>query len=65
MITRPGIEAGALTLYNGFRHNTRNFQDNNVLYHEHMNRERLIIGKFRSIACGAVFIMNGATCGRG
>lgn len=60
VITRPGIEVGAFTIYNDFRNDPRSFQDNNVLYHYPMNHDRLIIGKFCSIACGAVFILNGA-----
>lgn len=60
VITRPGIEVGDFTIYNDFRNDPRAFQDNNVLYHYPMNHDRLIIGKFCSIACGAVFILNGA-----
>ena len=34
------------------------FEQNNVLYHYPINHERLIIGKFCSIACGAKFLFN-------
>ena len=34
------------------------FERNNVLYHYPINHERLIIGKFCSIACGAKFLFN-------
>ena len=33
---------------------------NNVLYHYPINQDRLIIGKFCSIACGAKFLFNSA-----
>jgi virginiamycin A acetyltransferase len=36
----------------------RDFEKNNVLYHYPINNDRLIIGKFCSIACGAKFIFN-------
>lgn len=36
----------------------RDFEKNNVLYHYPINQDRLIIGKFCSIACGAKFIFN-------
>ena len=34
------------------------FERNNVLYHYPINHERLIIGKFCSIACGVKFLFN-------
>ena len=36
----------------------RDFEKNNVVYHYPINQDRLIIGKFCSIACGAKFIFN-------
>lgn len=36
----------------------RDFEKNNVLYHYPINNDRLIIGKFCLIACGAKFIFN-------
>lgn len=36
----------------------RLFEQNNVLYHYPINHERLIIGKFCSIACGVKFLFN-------
>ena len=36
------------------------FERENVLYHYPINRDRLIIGKFCSIACGARFLFNSA-----
>jgi len=36
------------------------FEKNNVLYHYPVNGDRLVIGKFCSIACGAKFLFNSA-----
>lgn len=58
IITRPTIEAGDFTIYNDFVNDPRDFEKNNVLYHYPINHDRLIIGKFCSIACGAKFIFN-------
>ena len=60
-ITDPAIEVGDFTVYNDFVNDPRDFEKNNILYHYPINHDRLIIGKYRSIACGARFIMNGAT----
>lgn len=60
VITDPSIEVGDYTMYNDFVHNPAEFQKNNVLYHYPINRDRLIIGKFCSIACGAKFLFNSA-----
>lgn len=47
-------------MYNDFVHDPREFQFNNVLYHYYINKDRLVIGKFCSIACGAKFIFTSA-----
>jgi len=60
VIENPNIEIGDFTIYNDFVHDPRDFQKNNVLYHYPVNKDRLIIGKFCSIACGAKFLMNSA-----
>ncbi|MDE6551922.1 MAG: CatB-related O-acetyltransferase [Muribaculaceae bacterium] len=52
------IEVGDYTIYNDFISDPRLFEKNNVLYHYPINHDRLIIGKFCSIACGAKFIFN-------
>ncbi|MDE6560475.1 MAG: CatB-related O-acetyltransferase, partial [Muribaculaceae bacterium] len=49
---------GEFTIYNDFVNDPRDFEKNNVLYHYPINHDRLIIGKFCSIACGAKFIFN-------
>lgn len=59
-ITDPAIEVGDFTVYNDFVNDPRDFEKNNILYHYPINHDRLIIGKYGSIACGARFIMNGA-----
>lgn len=59
-ITDPAISVGDFTIYNDFVHDPRDFETNNVLYHYAVNRDRLQIGKFCSIACGAKFLFNSA-----
>ena len=56
VITNPNIAVGDYTIYNDFVHDPRDFERNNVLYHYPVNGDRLIIGKFCSIACGAKFL---------
>ena len=48
VITRPNIN------------DPKKFEQNNVLYQYPINHDRLIIGKFCSIACGAKFLFNSA-----
>ena len=60
VITRPGIEVGAYTMYHEFAYDPRLFETNNVLYQYPINRDRLIIGKFCAIAQGTTFIMGPA-----
>lgn len=59
-IQTPRIEVGDFTIYNDFVNDPCDFQRNNVLYHYPVNGDRLAIGKFCSIACGARFLMNSA-----
>ena len=58
VVMRPTIKVGDFTIYNDFVNDPRDFEKNNVLYHYPINNDRLIIGKFCSIACGAKFIFN-------
>lgn len=60
VIQDPSISVGEFTIYNDFVHDPRLFEKNNVLYHYPVNGDRLIIGKFCSIACGAKFLFNSA-----
>ena len=60
VVENSNIEIGDYTIYNDFVHDPREFQKNNVLYHYPINKDRLIIGKFCSIACGAKFLFNSA-----
>lgn len=55
-ITSPNIEVGDYTIYHDFVHDPRDFEKNNVLYHYPINGDKLKIGKFCSIACGAKFL---------
>ena len=60
VVKNPAITVGAYTMYNDFVHDPVDFEVNNVLYHYPINHDRLIIGKFCSIACGAKFLFNSA-----
>lgn len=60
VITNPNIVVGDFSMYNDFAKDPRDFEHNNVLYHYPVNQDKLIIGKFCSIACGATFIFNSA-----
>ena len=48
------------TMYNDFMNGSTDFEKNNVLYHYPTNHDKLVIGKFCSIACGAKFLFNSA-----
>lgn len=60
VITNPNIIVGEYTIYNDFVNDPRDFERNNVLYHYPINHDKLVIGKFCSIACGAKFLFNSA-----
>lgn len=60
VINNPNINVGDYTMYNDFVNNPEFFEKNNVLYHYPINNDKLIIGKFCSIACGAKFLFNSA-----
>ena len=60
VITNPSIIVGDYTMYNDFVDDPTLFEKNNVLYHYPINHDKLYIGKFCSIACGARFLFNSA-----
>ncbi len=60
VITNPNIIIGDYTMYHDFRKAPTLFEQNNVLYHYPINHDKLIIGKFCSIACGTRFLFNSA-----
>ena len=60
VVTDPSIIVGDYTMYNDFVNDPTGFEKNNVLYHYPINHDKLIIGKFCSIACGAKFLFNSA-----
>ena len=60
VITNPNIRVGDYTMYNDFVNDPTLFEKNNVLYHYPINHDKLVIGKFCSIACGARFLFNSA-----
>ncbi|MGB1110122.1 MAG: CatB-related O-acetyltransferase [Gammaproteobacteria bacterium] len=57
VIQNPNIEVGDYSYYHDFE-DPASFEKN-VLYHFDFIGDRLVIGKFCSIACGVKFIMNG------
>ncbi|MCI9466828.1 MAG: CatB-related O-acetyltransferase [Ruminiclostridium sp.] len=60
VVTDPNIQVGDFTMYHDFVHDPRGFQENNVLYHYPINGDKLRIGRFCSIACGAKFLFTSA-----
>lgn len=60
VISNPNIIIGDYTMYNDFVQDPKDFEKNNILYQYPINQDKLIIGKFCSIACGAKFIFNSA-----
>lgn len=59
LIKNPNIVVGDFSMYHDFEY-ADEFEKRNVLYHYPINGDKLIIGRFCSIACGTKFIMNGA-----
>ena len=60
VVKNSNIIVGDFTMYNDFVNDPRQFERNNVLYHYPINHDRLVIGKFCSIACGAKFLFTSA-----
>ncbi len=60
VVKNSNILVGDFTMYNDFVNDPRQFEKNNVLYHYPINHDKLIIGKFCSIACGAKFLFTSA-----
>lgn len=60
VVDDANIKVGDYTMYNDYVRDPRDFQKNNVLYHYPVNGDKLKIGKFCSIACGAKFIFTSA-----
>lgn len=60
VITNPNITVGDFIMYSDFVNDPTLFENNNVLYHYPINHDKLQIGKFCSIACGAKFLFNSA-----
>lgn len=60
VVDNPLIEVGDYTIYNDFVNDPTQFERNNVLYHYPINGDRLVFGRFCSIACGAKFLFNSA-----
>lgn len=60
VVRNPNISIGDYTIYHDFVDDPALFETNNVLYHYPVNGDRLVIGRFCSVACGAKFIFNSA-----
>lgn len=60
VVANPNKEIGDFTFYNDFVNDPRDFEKNNVLYQYPINHDKLKIGKFCSVACGAKFLFNSA-----
>jgi virginiamycin A acetyltransferase len=60
VIENPDIRVGEYTFYNDFVNDPRLFEKNNVIYHYPINHDKLVIGSFCSIACGAKFLFTSA-----
>lgn len=60
VVTDPSITVGDFTMYHDFVNDPRQFEKNNVLYHYPINHDKLLVGKFCSIACGVKFLFNSA-----
>ena len=57
VVTDPDIQVGEHTYYNDFLKDPRDFQKNNVLYHHpEVYHDKIVIGKYCSIACGTKFL---------
>ncbi|MDD5021288.1 MAG: CatB-related O-acetyltransferase [Endomicrobiaceae bacterium] len=56
ILTNPNIIVGDFTMYHDWVNDPKQFEKNNVLYHYPINNDKLIIGKYCSIACGAKFM---------
>lgn len=60
IISNPNIIVGDYTMYHDLLNDPKEFEINNVLYQYPINRDKLKIGKFCSIACGTNFLFNSA-----
>lgn len=58
--SRTSVQSPPFPIYNDFVHDPTGFEKNNVLYHYPINNDKLVIGRFCSIACGAKFIFTSA-----
>ncbi len=59
VVQSPNVTIGDYTTYHDWTHDPRDFARNNILYHYPINGDKLVIGKFCSLACGTRFLMNG------
>jgi Acetyltransferase (isoleucine patch superfamily) len=60
IVTNPNIIIGDYTMYNDPFSDPLQFEKKNVLYHYPVNNDRLVIGRFCSLACGVKFLFTSA-----
>ncbi len=58
VVTNPNILVGDYTVYNDPTGDPLGFEKTNVLYQFPVHNDKLIIGRFCSVACGARFLLN-------
>lgn len=57
VVTDPDLQVGEHTYYNDYVNDPRDFQKNNLLYHHpEAYHDKIVIGKYCSLACGASFV---------
>jgi virginiamycin A acetyltransferase len=57
VIDDPDIQVGEHTYYHDWRKDPRDFVKNNILYHyPQYHRDKIVIGKYCSLACGTSFL---------
>ena len=64
VVSNPNIIVGDYTIYHDALADPRGFERRNVLYHYPLNHDKLVIGRFCSIASGVRFLMNGSNHAR-
>ncbi|MCC5832276.1 MAG: CatB-related O-acetyltransferase [Chlamydiales bacterium] len=59
VVKAPNIFIGEYTYFDDRRYGAENFEENNILYNYHIDKVKLVIGKFCALAAETKFIMTG------
>lgn len=59
LVKAPNIFVGDYTYFDDRRYGVEKFEENNVLYNYHLDKVKLVIGKFCALAAETKFIMTG------